>query len=452
MALELRGIRLANRVGRGLLIPYEQITHVASTARGLAIGTLQDALLIRRREFRDSRGPQEFERALRSAIGERPGGLLQLGRMAEIDQRADAPTPRVAVVGFIMLCVLASFAQSADPFLERAASFIPGMVAEGEVWRLLTANFLHDGMLFPLHLGFNVICLFAIGTMVERTLGSLRTVVVMGASGGAAMFACAWAGYSDVIGASGVVAGLAGSLLALELRGPRRLPVAWRIPRRLFIAALVAQGLLDFFVPYIAGAAHLGGFVAGFAITPLLFREALRGRRVGALSWAGAAFVVVAICLSFLGVEPLLARDGSAFERHALRLLRSADGSIGHDNDVAWLLVTETTPSDLGIQAAAALAERAVERTGRANPDLLDTLAEVLYAAGDIAGAISIIDEAIVIAEGEIYFWEQRKRFIGQRDSDDRPAPPVLPWGLRGLSPNATPEELLAPGEPGLTI
>ena len=75
--------------------------------------------------------------------------------------------------------------------------------------------------------------------------------------------------------------------------------------------------------------------------------------------------------------------------------------------------------------------ERAVERSERGNPDILDTLAEVRFAMGDILGALSAIDEAILIARDEPYFREQRKRFTGERAVDDRPDAPALPWILR---------------------
>ncbi len=116
-------------------------------------------------------------------------------------------------------------------------------------------------------------------------------------------------------------------------------------------------------------------------------------------------------------------------------------------------MVTETHPSDLALHAAEALAERAVEGSGRADPDFLDTLAEVLFAAGDIAGALATIDEAILISAGDRYFWEQRRRFSGERAADDRPEPPTLPWIFRGFEPEGEGEpEALDPYGPSATI
>jgi len=70
--------------------------------------------------------------------------------------------------------------------------------------------------------------------------------------------------------------------------------------------------------------------------------------------------------------------------------------------------------------------------TERANPDYLDTLAEVQFLAGDPDSALLTIDEAIEIAPWDEYFQDQRDRFIGLRAADDRPESPALPWFLRG--------------------
>ena len=56
----------------------------------------------------------------------------------------------------------------------------------------------------------------------------------------------------------------------------------------------------------------------------------------------------------------------------------------------------------------------------------------MLFVAGDISGALAVIDEAIDVSRGERYFEEQRRRFTGERSAEDRPAPPGLPWYLRG--------------------
>ena len=41
---------------------------------------------------------------------------------------------------------------------------------------------------------------------------------------------------------------------------------------------------------------------------------------------------------------------------------------------------------------------------------------------------LTTIDEAIYLAPGVEYFREQRRRFSGEREPEDRPDPPTEPW------------------------
>ena len=92
------------------------------------------------------------------------------------------------------------------------------------------------------------------------------------------MLAAGAMGYGQVVGASGVAAGLAGALVSIELGGGRGLPVWWRIPRRVLLLAVGLQVGLDVLVPFVAGAAHLGGFLAGYLCTRIMLEDALRMR------------------------------------------------------------------------------------------------------------------------------------------------------------------------------
>ena len=72
---------------------------------------------------------------------------------------------------------------------------------------------------------------------------------------------------------------------------------------------------------------------------------------------------------------------------------------------------------------------------------ILDTLAEVHFQLGHRAEAVAAIEEAIQRDPDEDYYREQRRRFLGERDPEDRPeyVPPEPP-------PKARPEE------PGLSV
>jgi hypothetical protein len=144
-----------------------------------------------------------------------------------------------------------------------------------------------------------------------------------------------------------------------------------------------------------------------------------------------------------------------ALERHALRLLNTRPAlnstSILHDNEVAWFIATEGEPTPGGLDLAVALADRAVEATGRRNANILDTLAEALFRAGDRLAALLTIDEAIQLAPAEPYYREQRRRFTGERDADNRPAPP---GSQDGASPQSPYDERPAidPNAPAITV
>ena len=73
------------------------------------------------------------------------------------------------------------------------------------------------------------------------------------------------------------------------------------------------------------------------------------------------------------------------------------------------------------LETALALAQRAVDDTGREKAHILDTLAEVHFQLGHRAEALAAIEEAILRNPGEDYYREQRRRFLGERDLEDRP-------------------------------
>jgi hypothetical protein len=113
-----------------------------------------------------------------------------------------------------------------------------------------------------------------------------------------------------------------------------------------------------------------------------------------------------------------------ALSRRAGLLLEDREISPVVLNDEAWTIATSEEPSRDLLQLAERLAVRAVEKTRRRNPNLLDTLAEILFQLGDDFEAVDLIDEAILLSPAEPYFREQRRRFLGERDPDDRPEPP----------------------------
>jgi membrane associated rhomboid family serine protease len=451
LLLEDRGVRLRLHWRKpAQFVPYADVTHLGVSARGLWLGTRRTVVFLRRQRFASTDGPERLVGALVSRIGGQPGGLRQLARMREIDHLVRRSSPRAASTAVAAVCVAVFALQLADPFVQEAGAFVPGLVAQGEVWRLVTANFLHALLLVPLHILFNLLALLGFAFLVERPLGPLRTTVVMGAAGLASMAASGVAGYPEVVGASGIVAGMAGAALCLELQFADRIPAWWRIPRRLFVGVLLIEGLYGFLVPAIAGAAHLGGFAAGYLAALALADSALARRRAEPWVRTSATGVVLVTALSFAAAAPLVLRDGAAMERYGRDLLAAGAVAPARYNDLAWRIATEAEPDREQLEVALQLAQRAVRETERLDPDLLDTLAEVHFALGERDLALGTIDEAIALSPGDRYFREQRRRFTGERAAEDRPEAPDLPWVLRRPPQWDAPEE--PPAERGIEI
>lgn len=142
-------------------------------------------------------------------------------------------------------------------------------VAAGEWWRLLTAGFLHAGLI---HLGFNMLILWWFGAPLEQTLGrgryaSLYFASLLSGSAGALLFAP----QTPTVGASGAVFGVLGAMLVLERQaGATRGPVAGIIALNLILSVAI---------PGISLGGHLGGLVGGILSMLALARLSRRGSR-----------------------------------------------------------------------------------------------------------------------------------------------------------------------------
>jgi len=279
----------------------------------------------------------------------------------------------------------------------------------------------------PIHLAVNVGGLIVLGHLVERPLGTLKTIVIFAIGGAGAVLGSLYYGYDEVIGSSGLVAALTGAMLALEFHHVESMPGYWRLPRRIFLWALAIQFLLidQMFSNVLAGGAHLGGFAGGYLAVWFVGGPVLDGKREPIPLRIAALASGALLIFGFAPILSLSLHDDAALERHALRLLNSPNTlGIQHDNAIAWFIATEGEPSPISLDLAVALADRAVISTGRQNPNILDTLAEAFFRTGDMISALVTIEEAIRLAPEEPYFYEQRRRFIGERAADDRPMPP----------------------------
>jgi membrane associated rhomboid family serine protease len=168
-------------------------------------------------------------------------------------------------------------------------------VRDGEWYRLLTAGFLHYGLI---HILFNGFALWNLGQTLESLLGKGRflglfIVAVLGGSAGALLFSPT----ALTAGASGGVFGvMAAGLIATQRAG---------IPFNAsgFGPTLVMNIIITFTIPGISIGGHGGGAVAGALAGFVLFRQ-LRKRNdvrhdAAALIGLGVLFVALGIAFSF---------------------------------------------------------------------------------------------------------------------------------------------------------
>jgi rhomboid protease GluP len=152
--------------------------------------------------------------------------------------------------------------------LIRSGSIDPFIIETGEWWRLVTAMFLHIGLL---HLLFNSWALYQLGSLFEFMFGTRRFLTIYFVSGIMASLASVIFTRSIAAGASGAIFGILGALIVAIRRSPRWRHESWTrglVQQLLFWAAL--NVFLGFSVPGIDNAAHIGGMITGmiFGLLP----------------------------------------------------------------------------------------------------------------------------------------------------------------------------------------
>jgi membrane associated rhomboid family serine protease len=215
--------------------------------------------------------------------------------------RDHLPTRRVPIVNYALialnLCVFG--VEATSPARVAAAdvaqwALVPAQLLADPVssWpTLFTHMFLHGGVA---HVAGNMLYLWIFGDNVEDALGHARYALFYVACGLVAAFAQVGASPSSVVpmlGASGAIAGVLAAYGLLYPRSPitvvNPIPFMWLF-WGLFLSFPAWLVILEFFVVNlwnvaqparatgggVAFAAHVGGFVAGLVLLPLLRKEA----------------------------------------------------------------------------------------------------------------------------------------------------------------------------------
>ena len=201
------------------------------------------------------------------------------------DDNTSRRTVPLVTYALIALNVLFFFVElsGGEAFIMKWA-FVPSRFLDnpaGDFLTLFTSMFMHAGWV---HLGGNMLYLWIFGDNVEDRFGHIKFTIFYLLCGLAATFAqLAFSLESNVpnLGASGAIAGVLGAYILLFPQGKVRVLQGQRVIQ---VPALIVIGLwivLQLFSGIgsvastaqsggVAYMAHIGGFVAGFALTFLL--------------------------------------------------------------------------------------------------------------------------------------------------------------------------------------
>ncbi len=166
------------------------------------------------------------------------------------------------LVAINVLAFLAEIATGSGGLSEASGSVVQNgwlygaAVSEGEWYRLVTAGFLHAGLI---HIAFNMFALWVVGRVLEPGIGTPRFLAIyfaslLAGSFGALAFTSAFA---PSLGASGAIFGLFGAT-AVIARGRGMNELASQIG-----ILIVINLVFTITIPNISIGAHVGGLIGG---------------------------------------------------------------------------------------------------------------------------------------------------------------------------------------------
>lgn len=160
--------------------------------------------------------------------------------------------------------------------ITEAGQSVPAVLMQGQWWRLITAGFLHGGIL---HILMNSWVLFDLGAEVEMLYGTSRLIVFYFVSTVCGFAASSHIGSHFSVGSSAGIFGLIGAMLAFGFTDRTSLGAQVKA----LYTRWVIYGLVLSFIPGVDFWAHMGGIAGGFlagwlASTPrarLMWKEPL---------------------------------------------------------------------------------------------------------------------------------------------------------------------------------
>lgn len=210
-----------------------------------------------------------------------------LAPVSEQEKRIDfeKQMPRLASLALAIICILAAVFiwQAATGALENEQSIIDSgalhrpSVEKGQVWRLMSAVFLHGD---AAHLFSNCLMLYVLGIATQHAFGAMTSLLIFLFAGltGSCLSIALQIGPS--VGASGAIFGLLGAIIVFFYRFKNHFFIRDNRIGFVLLAWAIYNFATGFLTPFIDNFAHLGGFIGGgflaFLIKPrLLVKQGL---------------------------------------------------------------------------------------------------------------------------------------------------------------------------------
>jgi rhomboid protease GluP len=208
-----------------------------------------------------------------------------------------------------------------DALVAWGAKVAPLMLDLGQLWRLVTANLLHQN---ALHIAFNLFILFNVGGALENAYRRLDYAMLLAASALGTTSMSVFARPDAVsAGASGIVYGALGAAVVFGIKYRELLPQRYR---RVLGESTIPIVLVFLYIGFTSSGvdnwAHLGGLLAGalaaLFMTPRLLVEASPSIRSSLLR-----------SLPLLGAGAAVLLGGLWLQWRPVRLQPSADDLLG---------------------------------------------------------------------------------------------------------------------------
>ena len=178
--------------------------------------------------------------------------------------RLKSDQPRVTI-SLIMINLVIWLLQVIPGSTVTSTLFYAPLLTVIEPWRMITAGFVHSPDNFW-HILLNIYSIYIFGRVIEPMLGPIRFLVLYLVSifGGSAMVLWLSEPVVPVVGASGAFFGLMGAyLIMLRAIGDNS---------GLLVGLIAVNLAFGFLVPGISWQGHLGGLLAGMAVTAVYAR------------------------------------------------------------------------------------------------------------------------------------------------------------------------------------